>query len=327
MSIKFGIISMAHVHADGYAKELSSKKALQGIYDEDEKRGSSAASKFQVKLYGDVEALLDDVDAVLIASPTALHSRYVRLASSRSRHILVEKPLAFSSSDAREMIDAASSVKFGICFGSRLSPVNQKVKEILSEKRIGRVNFARIRVAHSAALDRWFSQDNWFVRKELSGGGGLLDLGIHGVDLLYWLKGEPPSYAVGLTSNSTKAYGIDDQGIVAMAWEDGAIGEVEGAWTQRGGLNSLEIYGTEGTIVTNLPSRPISLFQSGHWSEITVDQNQKTVIDDFIEAIEKNREPIAPGRDGLISTAVMEAAYSTSPKELGLKRSRSYWEA
>ncbi|MGC8674646.1 MAG: Gfo/Idh/MocA family protein [Thermoprotei archaeon] len=320
MAIRFGMVSMAHVHAEGYASELASKKILGGIYDEDAKRGQSAADKFRVKYYSDLEGLLNEVDAVLIASPTSLHAEYLQRAASRGKHVLMEKPLSFKTSDAEKMIKAAVKVKFGICFRSRLSPVNQKIREIVSSGGIGKINFMRIRVAHSAALDKWFADGNWFVKQELSGGGGLLDLGVHGVDLLYWLRGEPPSRAIGITSNSMNAYQIDDQGIVAMSWDDGTLGEVEGAWTQRGGINSLEVYGAEGSIITSLPSHPLMIFSAGKWSDVSVIGQEKSIIDDFIEAVEGNREPVAPGKDGLISTSVMEAAYSSRPLSLSIKR-------
>jgi len=158
------------------------------------------------------------------------------------------------------------------------------------------------------------------VKEELSGGGGLLDLGVHGVDLLYWLRGEPPSRAIGITSNSTKTYQIDDQGIVAMPWDDGTIAEVEGAGTQKRDMNSLEVYGSEGSIITSLPSHPLMIFSSGKWSDVSVIGQEKSIIDEFIEAVEGNREPVAPGKDGLVSTSVMEAAYSSRPISLSMKR-------
>ncbi len=318
MVMRIGLISMAHVHAEGYASELEKRGLLSGIYDEDEKRGKNAAEKHNVKFFSEVDSLLDSSDAVLIASPTNLHRIYVERVASRHKHILIEKPLAFRRDEAEAMVKSASEVKFGICFSSRLSPVYITAKRILNEGALGHVNFMRIRVAHSAALDKWFAPDNWFVDRVRSGGGGLLDLGVHGVDLLYWLKGEPPASTAALTSNASGTYGIDDEGALIMKWRDGALGEVEGAWTQRAGFNSLEVYGNLGTLVTGLPGHTLLVNRKGEWEDVAVTVAQKTVIEDFVESIEQNREPVAPAKDGIISAAVMEAAYSNSGTELKL---------
>jgi len=75
---------------------------------------------------------VDEVDAVLIGSPTSLHAEYLQRTASRGKHVPMEKPLSFSTKEAEKMIKVASKVKFGICFRSMLSPVNQKIRKIVS---------------------------------------------------------------------------------------------------------------------------------------------------------------------------------------------------
>lgn len=320
MAIRFGMMSMAHVHAEGYASELEKKGLLAAIYDEDEGRGREAAKKHVVEYFPDLDAFFDRVDAVLIASPTNLHLTYVKEAASRGKHVLVEKPLAFKRAEAEQMVSYASRVTFGICFGSRLSPINAAVKGLISAGTLGRVTFMRIRVAHSAALDKWFPPGNWFIDKGRSGGGGLLDLGVHGVDLLYWLKGEPPTSVTGMTSRATSAYEIDDEGALIMAWPSGTMGVVEGAWTQRAGFNFLEVYGDLGTAVTGLPGHQLYANIKGEWRDWPVEGHQISVIEDFVQAVESGRKPIAPGSDGVVSAAIMEAAYAAKGIDIGLGR-------
>ncbi len=104
----------------------------------------------------------------------------------------------------------------------------------------------RARIAHSAALDRWFSGGSaWFGDMQAAGGGAFFDLGCHRVDIMRWLLGEPTS-VVAQMNNFSDAYEIDDNMVAVIEFRNKALGILDVAWVQRQGPNPLEIYGTEG---------------------------------------------------------------------------------
>lgn len=107
------------------------------------------------------------------------------------------------------------------------------MRNVMEAGEIGVVYTARVRVAHSAAVDRLFSGwSSWFASRELSGGGGFLDLGIHGADLLRFLLGDEAVEVRGAVANLTGSYDVDDMGVGVIRFSRGAIAVLEAGWAQ-----------------------------------------------------------------------------------------------
>jgi 1,5-anhydro-D-fructose reductase (1,5-anhydro-D-mannitol-forming) len=253
---KLGIalLSFAHVHARGYADQVRDHPDCQveAIWDEDPERGRAEADKRGVPYHESLESVLalDDVDGVVVNAPTAMHREVLVASAQAGKHIFTEKSLTITLEDATEVMRAVedAGVRFVISLPSRVRPDILFAKRVLDMGYLGEVTHMRTRIAHMAALDRWFSGGSaWFTDEAQAGGGAFFDLGCHRVDLIRWFLGEPAS-VVAQISNSSQNYDIDDNMVAVISFRSRAIATVDVSWVHRYGPNPLEIYGTDGYV-------------------------------------------------------------------------------
>ncbi|HIM12728.1 TPA: Gfo/Idh/MocA family oxidoreductase, partial [Candidatus Poribacteria bacterium] len=193
----------------------------------------------------------DDVDAVVVDAVTSDHPRVIVAAAEAGKHIFTEKAMAITVAECDEIIDAVerSGVKFMISMPQRCDSSILFAKKAIDDGLLGDITFGRFRIAHSAALDKWFSGPSaWFADSARAGGGALFDLGCHPVYRMRWLMGEPKR-TVSIMNNFTGHYPIDDNSVSVVEFKNNAIGLVDCSWVHRSGPNLTEIYGTEGSIV------------------------------------------------------------------------------
>ena len=181
-------MGVAHTHADSYASYLVSSAAahsqLVGVYDRDERAGRRFAKKYGVPFRKDTGALLNDVDAVIIASENAFHDQLTKVAARGGRHVLCEKPIALNLEQAAEMKREVwkAKVKFQMCYVMRYHTVASVVKELIDDGRIGDVlALVGVNKLNSAVTTR-----GWFADKKLSGGGAVMDHTVHLADMMRW---------------------------------------------------------------------------------------------------------------------------------------------
>ncbi len=250
--IGVALLSFAHVHARGYADQVRDNPDLEAVavWDEDPARGQAEAEKRGLPFYTELETVLalPEVDAVVVDAPTAMHRDILIAAARAGKHIFTEKSLTITIEDATEVMRAVedSGVRFMVSLPSRTRPEILFAKKALDEGLLGEVTTMRARIAHMAALDRWFSGGSaWFGDVEQAGGGAFFDLGCHRVDIMRWFLGEPLS-VVAQMNNFSGSYDIDDNMVAVVTFRNKAIGILDVSWVHRYGPNPLEIYGTKG---------------------------------------------------------------------------------
>jgi predicted dehydrogenase len=248
--LKVAMLSMAHVHAENYAKSVVEhpEAELTCIWDDDAGRRKAAAESFGVPVYEDMKKTLAEVDAVVVDAPTSQHPEVIRAALKAGRHVFTEKALTVATRDADEIVALvkASGVKFMISLPSRTRPEILFMKEVLDKGLLGKITLMRARVAHCASLDSWFHDGSaWFADEKLAGGGALFDLGCHTTDVMRWCMGAPKSF-ISKLQNFSGAYPIDDNAVAVIEFRNGALGILDTSWVHRAGPNPYEIYGTEG---------------------------------------------------------------------------------
>ena len=254
--LRIAMLSFAHVHANGYARQVieNPEAELQCIWDDDPVRGETASEKFGVPYIADLEEVVSrsDVDAVVINAYTSQHPWVIKAAIAHGKHVFTEKALAIATQDADEIVKLVheSGIKFMISLPSRTRPEILFMKEALDKGWLGKITMMRARVAHSAALDVWFTPErhnDWFGDAELAGGGALFDLGCHTVDVMRWFMGKPKRMT-SIIQNFSGTYNVDDNSVIAVEFENGALGILDTAFVHRAGPNPMEIYGTDGYI-------------------------------------------------------------------------------
>ncbi len=323
-TVKVAMLSMAHVHAEGYAHEVQSipEAELVAIWDDDPNRGKPAAEKFGVPFVSDLDSVLSrtDVDAVVVNAETSKHKGIYLAALDAKKHIFTEKTLTLTTSDADEVVAAAkrAGVQFTVSLPSRTSGENLLIKKLVDDGTIGDVTMVRGRVAHSAALDGWFSGGSqWFVEADKAGGGAMFDLGCHTTDMIRWLMGEPKS-AVAIMETFGDKYQIDDNGVAVVEFLKGGIGILDTSFVHRAGPNLFEVFGTEGYIGRGFPgsglfveSRKLKAGDlQGRIVPTNLPKNLPSIMSAWVSSILHGTPLITTVEDGRNLTEMLEGCYT-----------------
>ncbi len=191
--IKFGIISFAHMHANGYAHVLSelAKEGIVefvGIADTDLDRAKTASQEFDSRLvFGDYREMLtgDVVDAVIICSENSRHANEVVDCVMARKHVLCEKPIGISQSDIviMERTLKSKSIVFHTAFVCRFSPSVVEAKRAIDSGELGAVKAI-------SATNHGRYPGGWFGDKNMAGGGAIIDHTVHAADVIRFLTGD-----------------------------------------------------------------------------------------------------------------------------------------
>ncbi|MGQ9730243.1 MAG: Gfo/Idh/MocA family protein [Candidatus Zipacnadales bacterium] len=325
--VKIGKLSMAHVHAPGYIRQIKEHPdaELVALWDEIPARGKPIAEQEGVPFYADLDEFLahGDLMAVACDATTKLHYDVIMRAIRAGKHVFTEKALSITTAESEEIVQAVmeTGIKFMISLPSRCAPEILCLKKVLDEGIIGDVTLMRARIAHSAALDGWFSGHTlWFADPEAAGGGALFDLGCHTIDVMRWLLGKPTSVMAKMNSFSGRYPAVDDNAVAVVEFESKALGILDVAWVHREGPNPIEIYGTKGFVgIRGLDGRPTLIVQGATYGGMTgnlVVRNLPEALpmpmQQWIAAIARDEPMTIDVEDGRNLTELLEGIYRSS---------------
>ena len=223
--LKIAMLSGWHVHAKGYAEIINSipETEIAAIWDEDKKRGSNWAQSLDVPFEPDLDQLLanDDINGVVVDTPTNMHKEVMIKAAEAGKHIFTEKVMALTVANCKEIEKTVreAGVKFCISFPHRTRPDILFAKEAVEEGLLGDITSLRIRNAHNGSIADWLPSH--FYDPEECGGGAMMDLGAHGMYLARWFLGEPKK----ITSifNNVTDRKVEDNATSVIEFENNAI--------------------------------------------------------------------------------------------------------
>lgn len=215
-------VGMAHLR--GYVANGVDVVALAGL---DEARCQTLAAEYDIAhVYRDYQDLLTrgDLDMVSIAVPNYLHAEITLAALARGLHVCVEKPLAHNLADAERIAAAPrrADQQLMVMFNWRYRNDAQTMRRYLDQDGLGRVYYAKAGWVRRSGIP---SIGSWFTQKALSGGGPLIDLGVHMLDLSLWLLGYPR--AVAVTGATYAEFGTRGRGLWPGSRFDPAVGPYE----------------------------------------------------------------------------------------------------
>ena len=255
-------LGVAHIHTPGFIKSLNDRTAdvrVKAVFDVQADRGKQRAGEMPgADFVASAEAIFADpeITSVVICSETVQHKDLVVAAAKAGKHIFCEKPLGLGADDAKVMADAikAAGVTFQTGFFMRGDPNHQFIKREVAAGNLGKITRVRYSNCHQAALDGWFDTDwRWLADAKLAGGGAMLDLGAHPLDLIVDtylpVEGEVVDVAAKL-GNKGGRYGteIDEFGTALLTFASGATAVVEASWVDPSLRSPVEVFGTEGQI-------------------------------------------------------------------------------
>jgi 1,5-anhydro-D-fructose reductase (1,5-anhydro-D-mannitol-forming) len=276
------------------------------------------------RFYDTVGALLADaeINAVYVATPPHLHAEQTIQAAEAGKHVLCEKPLALNTAQAQAMIDTcrANGVQLMVCYYQRYNTRHQQIKQLLADGAIGQITAARLNFSDYFPPTPGY----WHHDPAISGGGPLLDLGIHCIDLLRYLCGEVAA-VTALIDTLAAASPVDDTATLLLKLTNGAQAVITSHWSTANfepqQSNGLEINGTLGTI----QAAPISAKDSsGTLRLITAAGVQDfsvapggvrphvALLTDFANALANNTPAPIPGEEGLAGLRVIEDVYQSA---------------
>jgi predicted dehydrogenase len=324
--VRVAMLGMAHVHAVGYGRAVqqNSDAQITCVWDDEAERGRPAAEQHGVPYVADLREAVTrgDVDGVVVNATTDQHPAVIGAALEAGKHVFTEKALTTRTKEADELVAAVrkSGVKFMISLPSRTRSETLFMRKALDEGLLGDVTMMRARIAHAAALDRWFKGGSaWFGDAALAGGGSLFDLGCHTVDVMRWFLGEPES-VMAMTSNFARAYDIDDQCVALVRFKSGTLGILDVSWVHRAGPNTTEIYGTEGFVGNGYPGLGLHLqsrkLAQGDYEGPVLPRNLPKALpsplEQWINAIERDEPMTITVEDGRNLTEMLEAIYTSA---------------
>jgi predicted dehydrogenase len=273
-----------------------------------------------------------EIDAVAIALPNALHEPVAIRALEAGKHVLCEKPLAMNAAQGERVVATARRLnrKLMVHFNYRFQAPSQCIKEAIDAGVLGHIYFARTVWHRKRGIPNLGS---WFTQKSMAGGGALIDLGIHRLDLALWLMGYPRPVSVsGTTYNQLgrnlaeaagKVFDVDDLAAAFIRFENGASLVLEASWasnTDKREDQSTQLFGLNaGAVIRNWdegyqyearifrPEGDDVISEYPRWPDWVETPQQH-----FCRAILNNTEPMATGEQGLLVMRLLDAIYESA---------------
>jgi predicted dehydrogenase len=275
-----------------------------------------------------------EVEVVCISLPNNLHEEAVMLCCKHKKAVMTTKPLGRNAEEAKRMLEAVD--KAGIFNGYLedlvYTPKFLKAHESVKNGALGRILWAKSREAHPGP------HSDWFWDMEQAGGGCILDLGCHCVEISrsYIGKDIKPIEVMCWADTQVKPIEAEDHAIGLVKYENGAIGQFEVSWTFRGGLDLRdEVMGSEGTIWSNGFLRTgLEMFTTGKGADYVAEKAESNtgwlfpvgdelnelgynhMFMDMFNAFEKGEQPKETFYDGYVVNAILDAAYRSAKSKL-----------
>lgn len=347
--IKLGIIGCGGIANGKHLPSLSKVKKVElvAFCDIEVSKAEQAAEQYgteNAKVYEDYKELLRDesIDVIHVLTPNISHAEISIAAMEAGKHVLCEKPMAKTASEAKEMLDVAKSTgkKLTIGYDNRFRPDSQHLHKITSRGDLGEIYFAKAHAIRRRAVPTW----GVFLDEEKQGGGPLIDIGTHALDLTLWMMNnyKPKSvmgsvyHKLGKNENAANAWGpwdpdkftVEDSAFGFITMENGATISLEASWA----LNTLDVdeakctlSGTEGGAdmkdglringedMGNLYTTKVELGAGGvayydGASESNADLEARLWIDSIIN----DTEPTVKPEQAYVVTQILEAIYESA---------------
>ncbi len=306
---------------------------LSVVFDINAQANAEVAKESCAKEAGSIEALLDaDIDAVYIATPAGLHSSQVQTCAKAGKHVLCEKPLGMTVAEAEAMIETCrqKAVKLGCALMMRFVTQHAEALKLIREGRLGKPTYAR------AQLSCWYPpiKGAWRQDPATGGGGALIDMGGHCIDLLEMFFGKVIRVSC-FANNIVHDYKSEDSAVAMLFFENGAMATVDTFFCipDNSSKNVLELYGSKGSILAKGtigqgPAGEMVAFLEQEGKDYDAQQArtkaQGTIIapqpvntyqaeiEEFSQAIIEDREPLISAELGLRNQKILAACYESA---------------
>jgi len=333
--VRVGVVGlgMGRYHIEHYLKHPAAK--IQAVCDRDESLARKLGAEFGVpQVFADFEEFLAraEIDAVTLAVPNFLHKPMTLACLDRGLHVLCEKPMAMDTGEALEMRDRVrqTGLKFMIHYNQRFRPEHQYFKNLIAGGGLGAVYYGSAGWRRMRGMPRF---GGWFSQKKMSGGGSLIDLGVHMLDLTRWLIGSPKAVTVSASTFSLiaqsiarqqqKEFDVEDLASALIRFDNGSSLVIEVSWA----LNFeerekvyLELSGTKGglsNVTFDYKDTTTCIFREENGAMVKsvplhYPPSFENAQQHFINCILEDRQPGPGADDGVETTRILDAIYESA---------------
>ena len=313
-------------HLKGYVADPRSE--VVAVCDLDKGHAKKVASEYKIpRVYTDHLKMLEnsDVDAVSVCLPNFLHAPISIDALNAGKHVLCEKPPARSAAEAKAMADVASENGKTLMYAlvQRFDGSTQHLKQLVQEGELGEIYFGKAGYVRRRGVP--VGREGWFVDKERSGGGALIDIGVHALDCVWWLMNSPRPVEVMGTSYSHFGhlvpddikYDVDDATFAQIRFENGATIVLETTWALNlPGDNYIKVSGTKAGASLS----PFTLYTEEDGKELDKPLNASSInsfdeeVKHFVGCIVDGKEPISSAEQGIMLMQMLDGIYESAQK-------------
>ncbi|TQQ79443.1 Gfo/Idh/MocA family protein [Halonotius roseus] len=351
-TVSVGIVGLGGI-AGHHAERLADRNAdLVGGVDIDAGARREFSEEWSVPTHDDLAAIIDDIDALLVTTPNRYHERYATTALDAGVDVLVEKPLAHSL-DSAERIAAAAADSAGFCmvgFNYRFAAPVDVLTAYRDEGRFGEISHIEANYVRRRGIP---GRGSWFTDRETAGGGALIDIGVHAIDLALCVLDFPDVVEVSATTRAEfgtreeysymhmwgddegpEAFDVEDSASAFLRTTDGATISLEVAWaTNRPRTDEYVIRGSDAGAVYDRKSEELTLYETHttggqHFTETAVetpDRNSHAAeLDYFLDHVADDSDPDRNTvEQGLAVQRVIDAVYRSADRGRAVELSES----
>jgi UDP-N-acetyl-2-amino-2-deoxyglucuronate dehydrogenase len=328
--IKFAIVGCGHI-AKKHAEAIKNAEGAEliAVCDTIPENMEFYTSEYGAKPYINYDEMIlnPEIDVINICTPSGSHAPLTVKAANAGKHIVVEKPIALSLKDTDAMIEACekNNVKMAVLHPNRFRPAMLELRKAMDEGRFGKLS-------HANATVRWnrdqayYDQAPWRGTKEFDG-GVLMNQAIHNLDLLVWMMGDVEE-VYSMAATRLRNIEAEDVSTGVVRFKNGSLGVVEAATTiyPKNFEESLSIFGENGTV--KIGGKTANFVEHWQMESIVEEEAEKIkesikenpfgkpghqwIIEDMIEAIKEDRDPIVNGIEGKKALELVIALYESA---------------
>ena len=346
--MRVGIIGAGAISQRGHIPGYRATPDVEvvALCDINEQRVRQVAEEMEIpRTYTDYEQMLaaEDLDLVSVCSPNTYHATMAIAALEAGAHVLCEKPMALAFDDAQAMVETARRAGRSLTIGHHMrhQPMMMAAKESIAKGELGRIYYAKASYLRRSGIPGYGS---WFTNKDLAGGGAMMDIGCHILDLALWMLGHPQPLTVSASVYSNfgprakglggwgadhlgagARFDVDDLASAYVRFAGGVTLLVEASWAGHGsGGQRLQLFGTEGGLEVNPKlfgsEEPLHYFaeRDGELIEEAVDFESSDElayareISSWVAAIRQGEPPFVTREQGAQVIQIIEAVYKSA---------------
>jgi len=330
----FGLVGLG-MGGETHAPQIKELKEgeLVAVYGRNEEKAKMFAEKFGIRRwYSDYRRMLDDkdIDIVNILTPNGLHLDFAVLAAEAGKHVIVEKPLEITLERADAIINACrkNKVKLSVVYQMRFGNAARKIKQAIDSGVFGKMMLCDV-YDKEFRTSEYYANDYWRGTKDYEGGGSLMTQTTHLIDLIQWFMG-PVSKVFAKKTTARHQIEVEDLAVAIITFQNGALGVIESSTAIHPAFkHRVEVHGQNGSAMMNGEYDEMLLWDvmgsdekvdapEGFKFTDIVDPHLFPVIrhryqlQDMIDAIKEDREPLVNGEEGKKACVILHAIYESA---------------